>query len=203
MTDIEFEAKFYPVDKETYRRKLKSVGAKLVVPERKMIRVVGDRLQNTSLTKNNYIRVRDEGNLVRLSLKTTAKEGGKMSDQKEVDVEVSDFDKAIRILNAVGVTFNRKQESLREEWSYKGAQITLDTWPGLETYSEVEADSEDAVKEIALELGLNWEKRMIVPAAEVYAKVYKISIDEVLEKISYITFENNPFSGLTKKWNGD
>ena len=37
-TDTEFEAKFYPVNKEEYRRKLKSVGAKLVIPERKMVR---------------------------------------------------------------------------------------------------------------------------------------------------------------------
>jgi len=32
---------------------------------------------------------------------------------------------------------------------------------------------------------------------------YNIGIDEVMEKISNITFKNNPFSGLTKKWLGD
>ena len=39
---IEFEAKFYPVDKEKYRKKLLSIGAKLVISERKMIRIVAD-----------------------------------------------------------------------------------------------------------------------------------------------------------------
>ncbi len=87
---------------------------------------------------------------------------------------------------------------MREEWEYKGAQVTIDTWPGLDTFSEIEADSEEKVKEIALELNLNWEKKIITPAAEVYARVYKMTIDEVLEKISNISFKDNPFNGFKK-----
>jgi len=203
LIDTEFEAKFYPVNKEEYRKKLKEVGAKLVIPERKMIRAIADSRANNLLVRNDYIRVRDEGNLIRLSFKRTADATGRLSDQKEIDVEVSDYDKTIEILKLIGIKFNRIQETLREEWSFKGAQITIDTWPGLETYSEIEADSEENVKKIVRHLGLNWEKRIITAAAEVYAKVYNIGIDEVMEKISNITFKNNPFSGLTKKWLGD
>ena len=200
--DTEFEAKFYPVNKDEYRKKLKTIGAKLAIPERKMVRIVADIDKNPQLAKSGYIRIRDEGNVVRLSLKMTASWEGKISDQKEVDVEVSDFEKTKTILEASGVSFNRRQENLREEWEYGGAQITIDSWPGLDIYSEIEADSEEKVKEIALLLRLDWDKKIIVPAADIYARVYGISIDEVLEKISFITFENNPFSGLTKKWTG-
>ncbi|KKQ42810.1 MAG: hypothetical protein US60_C0012G0015 [Microgenomates group bacterium GW2011_GWC1_37_8] len=200
--ETEFEAKFYPVDKEKYRKILKSIGAKLVIPERKMIRAIADNSANKFLDKNDYIRVRNEGNLVRLSFKKTADETGKVSDQKEVDVEVSDYYKIIEILKLIGIKFNRVQETLREEWSYKGAEIVIDTWPGLETYTEIEADSEEKVHKIALDLGFKWEKKIITAAAEVYAKVYGLSIDEVLEKTSNITFGNNPFKGLTRKWNG-
>lgn len=196
----EFEAKFYPVDKEKYREKLLSIGAKLAIPERKMIRVVADSRVNPILARNGYIRVRDEGDVTRLSLKITAELSGKMADQKEIDVEVSDFDKTIKIIEAAGVRFNRHQETLREEWEYKGAQITIDTWPGLETYSEIETISEEHVKKIALQLGLPWEKRLVIPAADLYVKVYKMGINEVLEKISNITFENNPFKHLKKVW---
>ena len=200
--DIEFEAKFYPVEKESFRKKLRSMGAELLIPERKMIRIVADDKENPILTKSGYIRIRDEDNLLRLSLKITAKWSGKLSDQKEIDVEVSDFKRTKSIIEACGIKFNRRQETLREEWEYNGAQITIDTWPGLDTYSEIETDSEKKVKEIALKLDLDWDKKIIVPAADIYAKVYGISIDEVLEKISYITFENNPFEGLTRVWNG-
>ncbi len=105
---IEFEAKFYPVNKEEYRKKLQAIGAKLAIPERRMLRVVADKRVNPILAKNGYIRVRDEGNLIRLSLKFGAKESGKISDQKEIDVKVSDFNKTLKIIEATGVKFNRK-----------------------------------------------------------------------------------------------
>jgi adenylate cyclase class IV len=195
---IEFEAKFYPVNKEEYRKKLQAIGAKLIISERKLLRVVADKRINPILNKNGYIRIRDEGNLIRLSLKFGAKEGGKLTDQKEIDVEVSNFKKTVKIIEAAGIKFNRKQETLREEWEYKGAQITIDTWPGLDTLSEIEAESEEKVKEIAEDLDFDWKKKIITPAAEVYARVYKMSINEVLEKISNITFEKNSFKGLKK-----
>ena len=198
--ETEFEAKFYPVDKEEYRKKLLSIGAKLDIPERKMIRVVGDRRANPNLPPHTNIRVRDEGNLTRMSIKVAAHESGELSDQKETDVEVSDFDKTVQILETLGIKFNRRQETLREEWEYKGAQITIDTWPGLPTYSEVEAESEEMVKEIAEDLGFDWNKKMITPAPEIYAKVYGLDIEKVLEMVSDITFENNPFANLPKVW---
>ena len=196
----EFEAKFYPVDKEEYRKKLLSIGAKLDITERKMVRVVADRRANPILPNHTNIRVRNEGNLVRLSIKISAEQDGSLSDQKEVDVEVSDFDKTVKILETAGLKFNRRQETLREEWEYKSAQITIDTWPGLDTYSEIEAGSEEKVKEIAEDLGFNWSKKIITPAPEIYAKVYGMDIEEVLTKVSNITFENNPFNNLKKVW---
>ena len=96
----EYEAKFYPVNKDEYRKKLESVGAKILRPERKMIRIVADRRGNPVLSSSCNIRVRDEGNLIRLSLKISAEHDGKLSDQKEVDVEVSDFEKTKIILEA-------------------------------------------------------------------------------------------------------
>ena len=165
-----------------------------------MIRIVADKRANPTVAKHGYVRIRDEGGVTRLSLKISAHEGGVLSDQKEIDVEVSDFEKTKEILEAIGVIFNRRQETLREEWIYKGAQITIDTWPGLATYSEIETTSEEKVKEIAGELGFDWYKKIILPAAEVYAMVYGMGMEEVLEKISNITFEDNPFKDLKKVW---
>ncbi len=192
----EYEAKFYPVNKEEYRKKLEAIGAKLVVPERKMIRTLGDHRQNPMLPNNVYLRVRNEGNQVTLSYKTFTDEKGNLTDQKEIEVQVSDFERIVEIIELVGFKFNFKQENLREEWMYKNAQITIDSWPGLEPYSEIETDSENKVKEIAEELGFKWNHKIITPAADVYARVYKISIEEALEKLKDITFENNPFAGM-------
>jgi len=196
----EFEAKFYPVNKEDYRKKLLSIGAKLTIPERKMIRVVASGQANPNFGTHQYIRVRDEGNVIRLSLKVMAKEGGELGDQKEIDVEVSDFDKTVKIIEATGIKFNRRQETLREEWSYDGAQITIDSWPGLDVYSEIEGNSEEQVKEIAEKLDFVWDKKIIMAAGDLYAKVYNMDLDEVRAKISDLTFENNPFAKFKKVW---
>lgn len=196
----EYEAKFYPVNKDDYRAKLKSMGAKLLRAERKMTRVIADRFANANIEKDTFIRIRAEGDLVRLSFKMSAQEGGNISDQKEVDVSVDDFEKTKTILEAAGITFNRRQETLREEWKYKNSEITIDTWPGLAPYSEIESPSETEVKEIAMELGFDWEKKIITAAAEIYDKVYGLGIEKVLEMISNLTFENNPFYNLPKVW---
>lgn len=195
----EFEAKFYPVKKEHCRKKLEDLGARLLVPERKMKTVLGDKRNNHQLDCD-YIRIRNEGNLIRLSAKIHAEEGGKLSDQKETDVGVSNFDKTVEILKRSGLKFTYYQEKLRETWEFEGAIVTIDTWPGLEPILEVETISEDKVKEIAEKLGFRWDLRILTAAAEVFAKVYAISIDEVLKKISNITFENNPFKGMKKIW---
>lgn len=189
----EFEAKFYPVNKEDYRKKLVEVGANLVVAERKMRRAIVHQLVYPQLLCD-YIRVRDEGDMIRLSSKIHAREGGKLADQQEIDVEVSDYDKTIKIIESLGFKFTVYQETLRETWRYEGAEITIDTWPGLETYSEIEANSEAEVKRLALKLGLAWDKRIITSVKEIFMKKYALSFEEATEKLNYITFEHNPFN---------
>lgn len=197
--DIEFEAKFYPVDREKFRELLHSLGAVLVVPERKLKRVIFNIRDNPQFLAEIF-RVRDEGKgIVRLSAKNTAKDGGKLTDQKEVDVEVSDFDKTMEILKLAGLKTKEYIENMREEWSYKGAEIDIDSWPGLEPYVEIEAESEEEVRSLAEELGLSWEGKIITPAVEIYAKLYGLTVNEVLKNYEHLTFENNPFAGLTRR----
>jgi adenylate cyclase class 2 len=191
--DIEFEAKFYPVNKDEIRKATEKIGAKLVKPERKMRRVISNSRAYPQL-KCDYIRIRDEGEgTVRLSAKVHALEGGAVADQKEVDVKVSDFDKMLEILELMNLKPTKYQETLREEWEYQGAEIVIDTWPGLEPYIEIEAHSEDEVKEVAEKLGFDWEKKIITSNVEIFCKVYNLNEDEVLKRMDYITFEKIPF----------
>jgi adenylate cyclase, class 2 len=193
--DTEFEAKFYPIEKDEYRDKLKSLGGKLVASERKMKRALVDRRDFPQL-KCNYIRVRDEGGVIRISAKIHAEEGGNLTDQKEVDIEVSNYDKAIKIIEMMGFTFGVYQETLRETWELEGAEVTIDTWPGLLTYSEIEASSEEHVQELAGKLGFDWNKKIITSPLEIFMRVYNLSLEEVLKMTAHLTFEKNPFADL-------
>lgn len=196
--NTEFEAKFGPIEKSEYRKKLKSVGAKLESPEHIMRRILVDKRNNPQFLCD-YIRVRDEGNVIRLSAKTHAREGGNVDDQKEIDVIVSDFEKMKQIIESMGFKFDKYQETMRETWKYKGAEITIDTWPGFDPYSEVEADSEASVKNIAEELGLSWETKRITSITEILCDAYGLTVDDVLKRLEYVTFEKNPFEGMTRK----
>ena len=196
--ETEFEVKFYPVNKKEYRKKLQEIGAKLVIPERKMRRSIANRRAYSQL-KCHYFRVRDEGDKVTMSVKIHAEEGGKVSDQKEAELVISDFDTAVEIMEALNLKPNIYQETLRESWDYEGVEITIDTWPNLEPYTEIEAKSEEKVREVAEELGFNWEEKVITAAPEIMEKVYGLSIDEILKLVSHITFENNPFADLPRK----
>ncbi len=196
--ETELEVKFYPVEKEKYREKLREIGAKMVIPERKMRRSIFDGRNHPGQFKCDYIRVRDEGNIISMSGKTHAREGGNLSDQKEVEIEVNNFNKAIEIVRLMGFEPDRYQETLREAWNYNGVEITIDTWPNLKPYTEIEAQSEVLVKETAEKLGFRWEDKIVTAAPEIMAKVYNLTIDEVLDKVSSITFESNPFEGLKR-----
>lgn len=190
--DIEYEAKFHPVDKTEIRKKLQEAGAELTIPERKMRRAVADRRSNPWM-QCDHLRIRDEGGLIRLSAKNNAEENGKLTDQQEIDVEIKDYDKAVQLLKSAGIVFNYYIESLRETWKLDGAEIYIDTWPGLEPRLEIESDSEEKVKTLADKLGFDWAEKIITPMPETYSKVYGMTIDEVLAKMSNLTFENNPF----------
>lgn len=191
--DTEFEAKFFPINKELLRAKLGEIGAILVIPERKMRRALINKKSCPQLT-HDYIRVRDEGDLVRLSAKTHAVEGGNLSDQKEIDVIVSDYDKTISIIESLGFKFNVYQETLRETWEFQGSEIVIDTWPGLEPLCEIESESESEVERIAKLLDFDWEKKIITSVAELFAKKFNLGLDETKVRLEKSTFEEPSFT---------
>ena len=195
---LEIETKFYPVDPDKFRQKLKKAGAKLMIPKRLMRRVQFGSEINPGV-RGDYIRVRDEGNLVRLSLKVHAQVGGKVTDQRETEVEVSDFEKTVEIMKLAGLIQTNYQETYREEWELEGAEVVIDWWPELEPYVEIETDSEKKLRILAEKLDFVWEKNLPLGITHVYSQVYNLPNEEVMKMITRITFTENPFAGLKKK----
>lgn len=132
----EYEVKFYPVNKSTIREKLQSNGAILKQKETKTIISTYNKSLNPQID-GDYLRVRDEGNEVRMSIKIHALEGGSIDDQKELDVIVGDFDTTLEILKRSGLLQTGFQEKYRETWNLKCAEVVIDTWPRLDTYIEI------------------------------------------------------------------
>lgn len=184
----EIEAKFYPVNKDNFHEKLRQIGARLVGPERKMKRAVFGKEINPQI-QGTYARVRDEGDgIIRVSLKTKGVSGGDVKEQKELDFIVSNFEKAREFLTLTGLKESGYQETLRETWEFKNSEIVIDTWPGLEPYTEIESPDEEELQDIVKMLGLCWEEKIITSVSEVFQKVYGWNDEEVSRKLAYLTF---------------
>jgi adenylate cyclase class 2 len=197
----EIESKFYPVDKDAIRKKLKSIGATCIHPERLMKRTVFDREHNPVLAKRSirYIRVRDEGDVVTMSTKDYARPDEGQEWQRETCVTVSSFDDAVSILKATGLIQNAYQETKRETWKLGDSLIEIDEWPGLKPYIEIETTDGETLRSIAEALGFDWGSRLNEAVVELYVQVYGLEKKRVLELIRHVTFESNPFVSIQKK----
>ncbi len=184
--DIEFEATFIDIDISATREKLRSLGATCLKPETLMRRVVFFPPQGVE----GWLRVRDEGDVITLSLKEVT--GTRMEDQKEVMLRIHDFTSGVKLLEALGAKKKAYQETKRETWLWHEVEITIDTWPGLDPFVEIEGHSEEEVKQVTAELGLDFARALFGAVDIVYEKKLGIPPDVINMQTPEITFENPP-----------
>jgi adenylate cyclase, class 2 len=188
--DIEYEAKFLNVNKDEMRQRLTKVRAKLVRPEYLQKRAPF-HLPKEKRSKDAWLRVRDEGDKITLSLKMVDGEG--IEGQKEICLEIDNFDNAVKLLEAIGCQSKSYQETKRELWKLDGADVTIDEWPFLEPFVEVEGASEGVVKAVSEKLGFNYADALFGGVGKLYKLKYGIHPDEV-NNLPKIVFDmKNPF----------
>jgi len=183
----EFEATFYPIDKDRLRQKLKNVGAKLSKPEFMLKRKTYEPPPDI---KKGWLRVRDEQDQITLAYKKIEGQKNKISDQKEIEIMVDDFEKACQFIEVIGCKQKSYQENTREIWHYQGLEICLDTWPGLKPLIEIEGQNENDVKSLALKLGFDWQKVIFDCVALLYLNELSIP-RKVVQRIPVLTFDTD------------
>lgn len=189
--DIEYEATFPNIVKDVVRAKLQEVGAELVRPEYTQKRKVF-HLPKGQEIPGSWLRVRDEGDKITLTLKVV--NGDKIENQKEINVVVEDFNSACELLNTLGCQEKAYQLSKRELWILDGVEVTLDEWPYLEPFVEVEGKSEETVKQVSEKLGFDYTNALFCVVDTLYAQKYKISQDRINNQTPVIDFDQpNPF----------
>lgn len=188
---IEFEATFPNIDKDKIRATLQQSGAQLARPEFMQRRVVFN-LPTGHEIKGGWLRVRDEGNKITMSLKIV--DGDKIENQKEIQLTVDNFDQAVSLLETTGCQKKAYQESKRELWKIGDTEITIDEWPFLEPFVEIEGKSEDEVKAIAKKLGFDYSKAKFCAVDTLYSEKYQITEDQINNHTPEILFSGkNPF----------
>ncbi|PIZ46794.1 hypothetical protein CO180_02835 [candidate division WWE3 bacterium CG_4_9_14_3_um_filter_41_6] len=185
----EIEAKFINISKGEIIKKLEEIGAEKVFDERLLRRCV----YNLPIHKEGaWARVRDEVDKVTMTYKRVTQQS--LDGVEEVEVKVDSFDKAREFLRSVGLIEKAYQETKRLRYVIKDVDVEfdVDTWPGLNPWIEIEADTEDKVKEYALKLGFVWSDAMFGSADFVYTKVFNITESWINNECPILSFEKLP-----------
>jgi adenylate cyclase class 2 len=172
--ETEIEAKFLDIDPKGFRMQLQELGARLVHPEILMKRKVFDHPTNK---QGDWFRVRDEGSKITMSYKKVIDRT--VHGTKEIIVEVSDFENASAILAAAQLRSASYQETRREAWRLDDVDVTINTWPWIPTFVEIESDSEEKLQLVAKKLGLDWAKALYGSVEPAYQKYYDVTDAEI------------------------
>lgn len=120
-------------------------------------------------------------------LQTPHQQGG-LDGTAEVSVVVDDFDAACNVLTAIGLCCKSYQETKRETWELQDVEVTIDTWPWIPAFVELEGESEAQLKDATLTLDLDWTKALHGSVETAYQAYYDVTEEEIdsWERIVFI-----------------
>ncbi len=189
--NIEYEATFTNINKDEVRQKLAEIGAVLVKKEYLQKRVVFELPAGHEIN-GGWLRVRDEGDKITMSLKIV--DGNQIHNQQEAQLIINDFEAGRQFLLGIGCQERAYQENTRELWKVGETEITIDEWPFLEPFVEVEGVSEEVVKDVAAQMGFDYAQAKFCSVDTLYHEKYNIDINRINRHTPKITFEmTNPF----------
>lgn len=185
----EFEIKFLNINEASLHDTFRSLHATLINPKHLMKRKTFEFPKSLAV-KDKWARVRDEGDKVTMSIKQVT-DPSSIDGTKEVELTVNDFSQAVSFLENIGLVVKSYQENYRETWQYKGCIITIDIWPGLKPFVEIEGSNESSVTATAQELGFDIQTGVYGSIDMIYAHIYDISRD-VVNHAPMLTFDTMP-----------
>jgi len=183
----EIEAKFLDINADDIRNKLRNLGAISAYPERQMKRKNFDYSDKRLEKIGAWIRVRDEGaGLVTMSYKRLVDRT--LHGTKEISLKVDNFESACDFLMACGFDSKAYQETKREKWLLGKNEITIDTWPWIPTFVEIESETEEEIKKITNDLNLDWNLALHGSVETAYQKYYNVTEEEIYswEEITFV-----------------
>ena len=182
----EIEAQFLDINKDEIRAKLTAIGAKCVKPEVFMRRTV------FYTGEHSFARVRDEGaGKIVMTYKLVSDENSILGT-KEVNVAIDNYENGILFLKGVGLEVKAEQETYRENWVYGNTEISIDTWPWIPSFIEIEAPTEQEVWDTASKLGFDKSEAMFGSVDAKYNHYFGVDEDVINNGTPQILFDMTP-----------
>lgn len=178
----ETECRFLEIDKDALVRKLKELGAEdrgeIMLEE---VIIYGP--DNAWKDEPRFIRLRKKGDATKLTYKEHRSQT--LGGAYELELEVSDLEKAVSFFEAIGFPPYRRQQKKRHSFEHNGVTFDIDTWPRVPVYVELEGPSEEALKEAASNVGYDWADAVFNDAAWVLENKYHTP----LRSLRWFTFD--------------
>lgn len=172
---IEVEIKAPVEDLKEVREVIKGLGGKLKSVEKQLDMYFQHPCRDFKLT-DEALRLRRSNSKSYMTYKGP-KISPKTKSRVEIEVEISDFEKALEILMNLGFKCIGKVNKVREIWKLKEVQISLDKVESLGDFIEIEVESEK-LKE-AEEAVYKILNKLNIPASKTTRKSY---LEMIIEK---------------------
>ena len=129
---------------------------------------------------NKWIRLRTNGKKTTLTIKEI-KDKNSIEGTNELEITVDDFDKTNEMLNELGYQSRNYQENYRRVYLLENTEISIDSWPLIPTYAEIEGKTNEDVEKV-LKLVNNKDYKVTTFDVEsIYREIYGIDIMKVKE----------------------
>lgn len=165
--DQEIEVKFYLADPAGFRQRVIEAGARLVQPRVLEQNLRFDTPEMRLRAKAQVLRLRQD-QAAHLTFKAPGGVRGGVLERQEIEFTVGDFAAARRFLEALGFSVYTSYEKYRETFLLGSVLLTLDEMP-FGYLTELEGPSAPEIRAAARQLGLNWERRILISYLELFA----------------------------------
>ncbi|HEX9018231.1 MAG TPA: class IV adenylate cyclase, partial [Anaerolineaceae bacterium] len=170
-SEQEIEVKFYVRAHAPIAARLEALGARLTEP-----RVMETNLRfdtpTSELTRTSRVLRLRQDNHAWITYKGAARPGESVSMRQEIEIEVSDFPAARRLLEALGYIIAVIYEKYRTTYDLNGLMITLDEMP-FGNFIEIEGPDAASIQAAAGQLNLDWEARSTLSYLAIFSQLIR------------------------------
>jgi adenylate cyclase class 2 len=153
--NLEIESKFYVRNLAAVEASLNALGATCIVPRNFEYNLRFDNPGNSLRRQSKVLRLRKSDD-IRMTYKGPGERIGGALSRTEIEIVVSDFDSAQKIIEALGYHVAATYEKYRAMYELGDSMITLDELP-YGRFVEIESESPEQIYALAKNLGLNPE----------------------------------------------
>lgn len=176
----EIELRAFDIDGDALKETLRTLGS-VSLGIKNFKRAV---LDVVPVNPNKWIRVRTDGTETTLTVKerlSTEADG-----TYEVEQTVESYAKTLEILSAIGINPRSVQESRRDAYTLNGAEVSIDSWPRINDFIEIEAPNEETIYEVAAQLGIQSDALTGKSVEQYYLDTLGIDV-----KVSSLVFDQD------------